>query len=102
MGEENVIRQEELKAFYEKKAAIEADEKVLAGMKQTFVDRKGLGAKVEDGPFELSVESYTQNRTDAKVLVESIAQQWGEDVAKKMKEEASKPVAQTRVSVKMR
>ena len=97
----DVIAQRELKDFYEKKAKIEKEQEDLDAMKQSFVDRLGLAAGVEPGPFSIKVENITQNRLDQKMLIENLANKYGEAEATRIKDASTKPIPQTRVTVKM-
>lgn len=94
------ISQEELKEFYERKARVDEDRKVMEKVRQSFIDRKGLGAKVENGPFVLEIEPVITNRVNQKALMESVARELGETKFAKIKEANTGTTESNRVSVK--
>lgn len=94
------ISQKELEEYYNRKKHIEDESKKLDEQKQEFIDRKGLGASTEVGPYVIDVEPVHQERTDTKKLMETIAQEYGEEKAKAIKESCTKPVDYDKVTVK--
>lgn len=95
------IKQAELKAFYERKVAFEKEEDELKKIKQGFVDRKGMGAEIQPGPFELVVTHVSQNRVNDKLLIEAIAKDIGSEKAESYKAAATKKSEYDTVSVKL-
>ena len=95
------IKQEELKAFYERKLAFEKEEDAMKNIKQNFVDRKGMGADTEPGPFDLVITEVKQNRVNDKLLIEAVAKEYGVAKAEEFKTAASKPTEYKQVSVKL-
>ena len=94
------ITQKELQEYYERKKHIDDEQKKLDESKQGFIDRKGLGASVENGAYVIDIEPVHQDRTDTKKLMETIAQEYGEEKAKAIKESCTKPVDYDKVTVK--
>lgn len=95
------IKQEELKAFYERKLAFEKEEDELKKLKQNFADRKGMGAETQPGPFDLIVTQVAQNRVNDKLLIEAIAKDLGSEKAEAYKAAATKKTEYNTVSVKL-
>ena len=95
------IKQEELKAFYERKLAFDKEEGELKKLKQGFSDRKGMGAEVQSGPFELVITHVKQNRVSSETLVENIAKDLGSAKAEAYKASAIKPSEYDTVTVKL-
>ena len=94
------LSQKELEEYYNRKKLIEDEQKKLDEQKQDFIDRKGLGASVEVGPYVIDVEPVHQDRTDTKKLLETVAQEIGEEKTKRIKESCSKSVDYDKVTVK--
>lgn len=94
------IKQKELQEYYERKQKIADEEKILEAQRQGLIDRKGLGASIETGPFVMDVEHIVQERTDNKKLFEIVAQEVGEEKATKWKTAASKTTEYDKISVK--
>lgn len=95
------ITQAELKAFYERKLAFEKEEDEMKKVKQGFADRKGMGAEIQPGPFDLIVTQVAQNRVNDKLLIEAIAKDLGSEKAEAYKAAATKKTEYSTVSVKL-
>ncbi len=94
------ITQEELREYHERKERIEQEKKLLDAQKQTFIDRHGLGSKIEAGPFVLYVDPVEQTRVNSTTLLNEVAKEVGESKAQEMKEAASKKTSYQKVTVK--
>lgn len=97
--DDKIIKQEELKEFFVIKKRMEADEERHKTLRQSFIDRVGMGAKVESGPLVLDKTTFESNRVNMELLLEEVAKRLGEDAAKQIKKLATKKSTSDRVSV---
>lgn len=96
------ITQEKLKAYYDMKLQTDTLQKKLDALRQELLDLHGMKAEVESGPFSLEVNHVSEERVNAKALVEAVAKEFGEEKAKEMKSAASKSNEYDRLNVRLR
>lgn len=95
------ITQRELKEYLKLKLEIKEREDKVAVMRQSILDRDGLGALVEDGPLVVKITPDAP-RLNATLLLEEIGKHFGESIAKQMEAAAKKSSGAKRLLVESR
>jgi hypothetical protein len=95
------ITQHELKEYLKLKMEIKEREDKVAVMRQSILDRDGLGATVQEGPLVVKITPDAP-RLNSTLLLEEIAKHFGESIAKEMEQSAKKSSGSKRLLVESR